>query len=76
MLKSQIAAQGKAFEESGGFNERLMTKRLEAREGQRATEPAPNCPKCQAPMRRRKSAKGEFWGCTAYPDCKGTKALE
>ena len=30
MLKSQIAAQGKAFEESGGFSERLHTHRLEA----------------------------------------------
>jgi four helix bundle suffix protein len=35
MLKSQIEAQGKAFEETGGFSERLMTKRLEAREGQK-----------------------------------------
>jgi four helix bundle suffix protein len=75
MLKSQIAAQGKAFEESGGFSERLHTRRLEAREGQRASEPSPDCPQCQQPMRRRKSAKGEFWGCTGYPDCKGTKPL-
>jgi four helix bundle suffix protein len=75
MLKSQIAAQGKAFEETGGFSERLMTKRLEAREGQRAGEPAPDCPQCKQPMRRRRSAKGEFWGCTAYPECKGTKPI-
>ncbi|TAE91994.1 MAG: four helix bundle protein [Verrucomicrobia bacterium] len=75
MLKSQISAQGKAFEETGGFNERLMSKRLEAREGQRSTEPSPACPQCQQPMRRRKSAKGEFWGCTSYPDCKGTKPI-
>jgi four helix bundle suffix protein len=75
MLKSQIAAQGKAFEETGGFSERLLTRRLEAREGQRANEPAPDCPLCATPMRRRRSAKGEFWGCTAYPECKGTKPL-
>lgn len=75
MLKSQIASQGKAFEEGGGFSERLHTRRLAAREGQRAKEPAPECPQCRQPMRRRKSAKGEFWGCTAYPDCKGTKPL-
>ncbi len=75
MLKSQIAAQGKAFTEAGGFSERLHTHRLEAREGQRAMEPAPVCPQCGQPMRRRKSAKGEFWGCTTYPDCKGTKPL-
>ncbi len=75
MLKSQISAQGKAFEETGGFSERLMTRRLEAREGQRASEPAPPCPQCGQAMRRRKSAKGEFWGCTAYPECKGTKPI-
>ncbi len=73
MLKSQIEAQGAAFEETGGFSERLTTKRLEAREKQR--EPAPACPQCQKPMRRRKSAKGEFWGCSAFPECKGTREV-
>ncbi len=73
MLKSQIEAQGKAFEETGGFNERLMAKRIESRESQRAAEPSPECPQCNKPMRRRKSAKGEFWGCTAFPECKGTR---
>jgi four helix bundle suffix protein len=72
MLKSQIEAQGKAFEETGGFSERLMAKRIEAR-GQPEDEAAPACPQCGKPMRRRKSAKGEFWGCSAYPDCKGTR---
>jgi four helix bundle suffix protein len=77
MLKSQIAAQGKAFEETGGFSERLTTRRLEAREEQRnAADPSPPCPQCAQPMRRRRSAKGEFWGCTGYPACKGTKPLE
>ena len=71
MLKSQIRAQGKAFEETGGFSERLMTKRIEAREKSR--EPTPDCPQCDKPMRRRTSAKGDFWGCSAFPDCKGTR---
>jgi len=70
MLKSQIKSQGKAFEETGGFNERLMAKRIESREKSR--EPSPECPQCGKPMRRRKSAKGEFWGCSDFPDCKGT----
>jgi four helix bundle suffix protein len=72
MLKSQIASQGKTFEETGGFSERLMTKRLEAR-GQQKDESVPDCPQCGKPMRRRKSAKGEFWGCAGFPDCKGTR---
>ncbi|MBM3859979.1 MAG: four helix bundle protein [Verrucomicrobia bacterium] len=75
MLKSQIAAQGEAFEQAGGFSERLSTRRLAAREEQRQDEAAPVCAKCGQPMRRRKSAKGEFWGCTGYPACKGTRPL-
>ncbi|MDT8423112.1 MAG: four helix bundle suffix domain-containing protein [Desulfuromonadales bacterium] len=74
MLKSQIGAQGKTFEETGGFSERLMTKRIAARENQK-NGPSPKCPQCGKPMRQRKSAKGDFWGCSAFPDCKGTKAI-
>ena len=75
MLKSQIEAQGTAFEETGGFSERLTAKRLEAREKQRESTPAPECPQCQKPMRRRKSAKGDFWGCSGFPECKGTREM-
>ncbi len=74
MLKRQVAAQGKAFEETGGFSERLMTKRLEARDQQQQAPDAPECPLCQKPMRQRRSAKGPFWGCSADPDCKGTRS--
>jgi len=73
MLKSQIEAQGKAFEETGGFRERLTAKRIEARG--RGKPAAPECPLCGKPMRRRKSAKGEFWGCSAFPECKGSRAM-
>jgi restriction system protein len=75
MLKSQISAQGKTFEETGGFGERLMARRMEAREQQKSAD-APECPQCGKPMRRRTSAKGDFWGCSAFPDCKGTKPIE
>lgn len=73
MLKSQIEAQGRAFEETGGFSERLTAKRIEAREKQKP--PSPDCPQCGKPMRQRKSAKGDFWGCSAFPDCKGTRPV-
>lgn len=71
MLKSQIEAQGKVFQETGGFSERLTAKRIEAREKDKP--PAPDCPLCGRAMRRRKSAKGDFWGCSAFPECKGTR---
>ena len=74
MLKRQIAAQGRAFEAAGGFNERLMTTRINARERQKSPD-APECPKCGRIMRHRKSAKGNFWGCSAFPDCKGTRPV-
>ena len=74
MLKSQIEAQGKAFEETGGFSERLNTRRLEARDS--AKEPAPDCPLCGNAMRRRKADKGDFWGCSTFPDCKGTRPCQ
>ncbi|OGR33141.1 MAG: hypothetical protein A2091_13660 [Desulfuromonadales bacterium GWD2_61_12] len=38
---------------------------------------APNCPKCSQPMVKRRAKQGpqvgkEFWGCSAYPGCRGT----
>ncbi|NCA81423.1 MAG: four helix bundle protein [Opitutae bacterium] len=42
---------------------------------------APDCPKCGKPLALRTARKGanagaQFWGCSAYPDCKGTLPLE
>ncbi|MFW5844750.1 MAG: type I DNA topoisomerase [Planctomycetota bacterium] len=31
------------------------------------------CPQCESPMRTRSSRFGTFYGCTRYPDCKGTR---
>lgn len=73
MLKSQVKAQGKAFEKTGDFSERLTAKRLEMRENE--IPQSPKCPQCGKPMRRRSSAKGPFWGCSAFPDCKGTREV-
>ena len=43
-----------------------------------AQEAAPSCPNCQAPMVRRTAKKGanagaQFWGCSKYPVCRGTR---
>lgn len=72
MLKCQKEAQGAAFLDSGGFSERLTARRIEARDQQQDAD-APACPQCGKPMRQRKSAKGDFWGCSTFPDCKGTR---
>jgi restriction system protein len=46
-----------------------------------AIESNPKCPKCSAGMVRRKASKGanagnEFWGCSTYPTCKGTRSID
>jgi restriction system protein len=44
----------------------------------KATEP--DCPLCAKPMVKRMAKRGtnagaEFWGCTAYPACRGTRPI-
>jgi|GEM_PF-961075 len=33
------------------------------------------CPKCGSRMTRRTGRYGPFWGCSRYPDCKGTAQI-
>jgi restriction system protein len=45
------------------------------------TPERPECPTCGKPMvlRRAKSGKNagqEFWGCSAFPQCRGTRHCE
>ncbi|MBF0416709.1 MAG: DNA topoisomerase 3 [Magnetococcales bacterium] len=37
-----------------------------------APDPSRPCPDCGKPMVRRKSKRGWFWGCSAYPNCSAT----
>ncbi len=34
---------------------------------------APFCPECKAPMVKRTSSEGAFWGCSNYPRCRKKK---
>ena len=38
---------------------------------------APSCPKCGSTMvlRTRKKDAGQYWGCTAYPQCRGIREV-
>lgn len=84
LLDQQIAALEKAFVEVGGYSERLATARLAERQRQKTDQTdqpdqadlIPNCPKCGQAMVLRtakngKNAGNNFWGCSAYPECKG-----
>jgi DNA-binding helix-hairpin-helix protein with protein kinase domain len=33
----------------------------------------PSCPRCGSTMRRRSGRYGQFWGCSSYPKCRGTR---
>lgn len=80
MINRQVAAQGDQFKEEGGFHERMTAVRLEERDGLEEAD-APTCPECGGKMRRRMARSGKnagkaFWGCTSYPECRGTREVE
>jgi four helix bundle suffix protein len=87
LLKRQLESQGETFLESGGFTEKLYGARSQSRKSDRSEgsdkadkSDEPRCPKCGKPMLRRTARQGPktgqpFWGCSGYPDCKGTLAV-
>ncbi len=77
LLRRQLESQGRMFVQEGGFTERLYAVRTQARE---ALNAAPICPHCGKPTIRRCAKNGPragefFWGCSAYPNCKGTRPI-
>jgi four helix bundle suffix protein len=85
LLDRQIAVLEAAFVQDGGYSEQLATERLRHRKDQ-SNQPDPSdptppaCPSCGALMALRTAKSGktpgsQFWGCTKYPDCKGTAKI-
>ena len=79
MLSKQIERQLATFKEEGGFTEALTAERLAYRAEQSIQNDAPTCPKCGKPMIKRMAKKGinsgkEFWSCSGYPECNGTRS--
>jgi restriction system protein len=85
LLDRQIAALERSFVEEGGYSEQLATARLAERRKKDRPDPAdpgkiPACPLCNGQMALRTAKAGpnagqQFWGCTSYPDCKGTQKI-
>ncbi len=72
LLARQLARLEQDFVAAGGIREKMTSARLAAR-----SEPAGrDCPDCGASMRRRASSRGPFWGCSAYPQCRGIREIE
>jgi restriction system protein len=87
LLDQQVAAVERQFIEGGGYSEQLAAARLAERSQRKvnqsgSTDPSdqiPACPLCGKPtvLRTAKSGRNagsQFWGCSAYPDCKGVVA--
>jgi len=88
LLHRQLARLERDFLEHGGFTERLHAARTQRRSDQSeksdqsdGSPKPPACPLCAKPMRLRTARKGpragsQFWGCSGYPDCKGTRPAD
>jgi restriction system protein len=85
LLDQQIHALERDFIQEGGYSEQLAVARVAYRRNQPAAgtaqAAAPNCPQCSQPLVLRTAKQGpnagsQFWGCSAYPNCKGTQPLK
>lgn len=76
LLDRQIAGLERQFVSEGGYSERLAAARIDERKRGNLT-----CPVCCKPMVLRTARKGprageRFWGCSGYPECKGTRVFD
>ena len=88
LLDQQLIGMEQDFVEGGGFSEQLAAARIAERRRKDLSDPTdstdlrpPKCPDCGELMALRTARQGknegsQFWGCTAYPKCKGTAPLE
>ena len=90
LLDQQIVSLERQFITEGGYSEKLAAARIAERWKQDQTdqsdrtdqpEKGPSCPLCGKLMALRTARKGsragsQFWGCTGYPECKGTQPLD
>jgi four helix bundle suffix protein len=81
LLDQQTRGLERDFVRDGGYTERLAAARVaERRKSPQTTEAAPACPLGGKPLVVRTSRKGpetgsQFWGCSGYPACKGTREI-
>ncbi|NMA45421.1 MAG: four helix bundle protein [Lentisphaerae bacterium] len=85
LLDQQINTLEEKFVEEGGYSEQLAAARMAERTRQNDEEgvpcvATPTCPQCGKEMVLRtvktgQRAGSQFWGCSAYPRCKGTVEL-
>jgi len=92
LLDRQIAGLERRFVQAGGYTENLAAARLAARREQNRSDrsdptdptdqsPPPPCPTCGGAMalrtaRQGKNAGSRFWGCRAFPECRGVRSFK
>ena len=81
LLDQQIAGLEREFIAEGGYSEQLAAARLAERGKHDQADKLPTCPLCGKLMALRTARQGQFagsqfWGCTGYPQCKGTRTLD
>jgi four helix bundle suffix protein len=90
LLDQQVAALERDFVKQGGYSEQLAAARIAERakhqsdpsdRSNRSDQSLPNCPLCGKPMALRTARKGaragqQFWGCSGFPACRGSRPLD
>lgn len=81
MIGRMIAHQLNTFKVEGGFTEGLSAERIAYKTQKSIESNSPVCPCCGKPMIKRMAKKGinsgkEFWSCSGYPECKGTRRID
>jgi restriction system protein len=72
-LEAEKFAEGKPLELIDGA--RLIKYIEMAKTGYVPVESKKFCPLCKSEMVKRKGKFGEFYGCSRYPECKGTQKI-
>jgi four helix bundle suffix protein len=83
LLDQQIEGLEREFVVGGGYSEQLAAARLaeRGRKGADRSDLIPACPQCGRAMVLRTAKSGrnagsQFWGCSAYPECRGACPLD
>ena len=80
MLTHQLEYYLKVFRHKGGFTENMTKERLRSLKDESQASQGEICPKCGKYMvkriaKRGKNAGKEFWSCSEYPNCTGSKPI-
>jgi ribosomal protein L37AE/L43A len=70
--EDQVSQRKRTRRNSRG-SRRSSSRTATGKKASAADPNAPLCPKCGSPMVKRAGPRGEFWGCSTFPKCKGTR---